>query len=139
MSTTIVTPRQAVRQPYFRPLAGRTAVWTTVLLTALAGGQFAALTLGLAGVAGLVVGGAVALALGVTAYAATAGRQRWAQITVAAVWAAWVVVGYLNRGLHGSTLPLVEAVVRVALVVAAVLAMYDMSLRLRQWGRAVNR
>jgi hypothetical protein len=124
--TTTVTPRpSAVRQPYFRPLAARTALWTTVLVTALVGGQFVGLTLGLSGVPAGFVGAATATALGMVAHAAVADRARWAQITLAVLWLVWPVVGYANRGWSGSTLPLIEGVALTGAVVAVVLALSD--------------
>lgn len=124
MSTTLTRP--TVRQPYFLPLARRAATWTTVLVTALAGGQYIGLTFGMTGAVAVAVGAPVAVALGFVAYLAAAGRQRWAQVTLAVLWSAWVLVGWHNSGFHGSTRPLIEAVVLFGGAAAAVLALTDM-------------
>lgn len=124
MSITL-TPRPAVRRPYLLPLARRAATWTATVVTALTGGQYAGLAFGLAGVAALAVGVPVALALGLLAYMAVAGRQRWALVALAVLWSVWVLVGWVNRGWHGSTLPLIEAVVLFGAVSLVVLALGD--------------
>lgn len=124
MSTTL-TPRPAVRQPYFLPLARRAATWTATVVTALAAGQYVGLVFGLTGATALAVGVPVGAALGLLAYIAFAGRQRWAQVALAALWSVWALVGWINRGFHGSTLPLIEAVALTGMATTVVLALGD--------------
>jgi hypothetical protein len=99
MTATIRRPPE-VRQPYYRRFATRTALWTAVITTALVAGQYVPLLFGLDGVAGLVVGAPVAIAAGILAHAAVAGRQRWAVVLTCLMWVSWLVVGYSVSGVH---------------------------------------